>query len=153
MELEEGQLLRGTVSISGGDDGPCATWIVVAPHGKYHIHSIDNPLDLHCWPVYSAVHGLESGSMELLEVEPDHPMVQLQRAKERHGVEDAHLGLQDQMLDRMLLLLEEAVDTSAPYAHFAAGEILALTRRVILSGELRQQLEAQVHLLLNRLNG
>jgi hypothetical protein len=125
MDFSEGQIFKGNISMSGGDDGPTRSWIVVSPFNKTHIHSIDDPLDLHCWPLFSAQKGLEGGFLKLIKTDIRHPVVQLQRAKEKFNVSDVHLGLKGQSLVNMFKLLEHAVETCQPYAKHAAGEILA----------------------------
>jgi len=98
---------------------------VVSPFNKTHIYSIDDPLDLHCWPLFSAQKGIEGGYLKLLSTDIEHPAVLLQRAKERFGVSDVHLGLKGKALSKMFELLEHAVTTSQPYAAHAIGEILS----------------------------
>ncbi len=128
MAYTEGQIYEGIASLSGGTDR-FHRWIVVAPFGKTHIHSIDDPADLHCWPIAVLHTGLKTGTIRLVGEEPDHPMVQLQRAKEQFGVADSHLGLHGARLERMFELLRLAVANRAEYRHWAAGEIRALIDR------------------------
>jgi len=128
MEFSEGQIYKGNISMSGGDDGPTRSWIVVSPFNKTHIHSIDEPLDLHCWPLFSAQKGLEGGYLKLIKTDINHPVILLQRAKEQFGVDDLHLGLKGEPLIKMFCLLEHAVETCQPYATYAAGEILTFTQ-------------------------
>lgn len=128
MEFSEGQIYKGNISMSGGDDGPTRSWIVVSPFNKTHIHSIDEPLNLHCWPLFSAQKGLEGGYLKLIKTDKNHPVILLQRAKEEFNVSDVHLGLKGQSLINMFRLLEHAVETSQPYAVYAAGEILTFTQ-------------------------
>lgn len=125
MEFTEGQIYRGNISLSGGNDGPTQSWIIISPFEKIHIHSIDDPLDLHCWPLFPAQKGLEGGYLKLIETNIQHPVMCLQRAKEKLGISDIHMGLQGESLGRMFELLGQAVATSQPYALYAAGEILA----------------------------
>ncbi|MDT8283368.1 MAG: hypothetical protein RQ982_11265, partial [Gammaproteobacteria bacterium] len=125
MKFTEGQIFKGNITMSGGNDGPTRSWIVVSPFNKTHIHSIDDPLDLRCWPLYSAQKGIEGGYLELIEIDLDHPVMQLQRAKEKFDLNDVHLGLQGESLGKMFQLLEQAVANDLSYAPYAAGEILA----------------------------
>ncbi|MFW2373678.1 MAG: hypothetical protein ACN4GM_11205 [Gammaproteobacteria bacterium] len=129
MNFTEGQIFKGDISLSGGNGGPTRSWIVVSPFNKLHIHSIDDPLELHCWPVFSAQKGIEGGYLKLIETNIDHPVMQLQRDKEKRGIPDAHMGLHGESLDKMFQLLEQAVADGLPYAPYAAGEILALIDR------------------------
>lgn len=147
MELQEGQILEGTISISGGA-GPLRRWIVVAPSGKTHIHSVDNPVELHCWPIHAALTGLENGKLKLIGYEPDHPVLRLQRAKEAIGVTDAHMGLNQASLDKMIDLLERAAMVGEAYTPYAAGEILALMPRALYSEEEVRAIERRVHDIL-----
>ena len=66
IKLEEGQIYEGTISLSG-NDGLKRRWIVVSPFGKTHIHSIDDPTDLHCWPASLVQEGVHNGRMKLVE--------------------------------------------------------------------------------------
>lgn len=147
VELQEGQILEGTISISGGA-GPLRRWIVVAPSGKTHIHSVDNPVELHCWPIHAALTGLENGKLKLIGYEPDHPVLRLQRAKEAIGVTDAHMGLNQASLDKMIDLLERAAMVGEAYTLYAAGEILALMPRTLYSEEEVRAIERRVHDIL-----
>lgn len=132
MELEEGQIYEGTLSISGGD-GPFRRWLVVSPFGKTHIHSVDDPLDLHCWPASLVEPGIESGRLSYVGREPDHPAIRVQRLKERLGVRDVHLSIDERQLHRLLDALRAAVADEADYAAYLAGEILsALARSALL---------------------
>lgn len=143
VELQEGQIFEGTISMAGGV-GPLRRWIVVAPSGKTHIHSIDDPVDLHCWPINAALAGLENGNLKLVGYEPDHPVLRLQRAKEALGVTDAHMGLNPASLNKMIDLLERAAMTGEAYTPYAAGEILALMPRTLYSEEEVQEIERRV---------
>jgi len=129
MKFREGQIFKGTISLSGGSDGPTRHWIVVSPFNKTHIHSIDDPLDLHCWPLFSAQKGIEGGYLKLIETNINHPVMQLQREKEKFDINDVHMGLHDKSLNKMFLLLEHAVANGLAYAPYAAGEILAFIDR------------------------
>ncbi len=145
MKFKEGQILKGNITLSGGSDGPTMRWIVVSPFDKTHIHSIDDPLDLHCWPLFSAQEGIEGGYLELVETDTNHPVVQLQREKEKLGIHDAHMGLQGESLDNMFQLLEQAVANGLSYAPYAAGEILAFTDRVDHSEEQAEDIKNLVN--------
>jgi len=129
MALKEGQIYQGNISLTGGSGEETQNWIVVAPFDKMHIHSIDDPLELHCWPIFSAQKGLEEGHLKLITTDIHHPVVLLQHAKEALDIPDTHMGLHGESLRKMFELLEQAVATGKPYAPFAAGEILALTDR------------------------
>jgi len=129
MKFREGQIFKGNITLSGGNDGPTRSWIVVSPFNKTHIHSIDDPLDLHCWPLFSAQKGIEEGYLELIETDIDHPVMQLQREKENLDINDVHMGLQGESLNKMFQLLEQAVANGLSYAPYAAGEILAFVDR------------------------
>ncbi len=124
MTLEEGQIYEGEVASFGGD-GPNGKWIVVAPFGKTHTHSLDDPKDLHCMPVAIAEHAIRTGRLRLVGCDREHPVVQLQRAKEQLGIRDSHMGLHGSSLNQMIGLLEQAVERREAYAPFAAGEIFA----------------------------
>lgn len=147
MELQEGQVFEGAISISGGV-GPLRRWIVVAPSGKTHIHSIDNPVELHCWPLHAALTGLENGNLKRIGYEPDHPVLRLQRAKEALGITDAHMGLNQASLDKMIDLLERAAMVGETYTPYAAGEIIALMPRTLYSEEEALAIERRVHDIL-----
>ena len=150
MTFTEGQIFKGTISLTGGNDGPTMSWIVISPFNKMHIHSIDDPLDLHCWPLFSAEKGIEQGCLELVETDIDHPVLQLQREKEKLNISDGHLGLHGESLNEMLHLFERAAENGLSYEPYAAGEVLAFMDRAIHSKEkiksikslLRQQLHA-----------
>jgi len=125
MNFREGQIFKGNITLSGRNDGPTRSWIVVSPFNKTHIHSIDDPLDLHCWPLFSAQKGVDDGSFKLIETDVDHPVIQLQRAKENFDIHDVHMGLHGDALSKMLKLLEQSVTNDCSYAVYLAGEILA----------------------------
>jgi hypothetical protein len=127
MRFEEGQVYEGDVSISGAT-GPRHRWLVVAPFGRVHFHSIDDPLDLHCLTLDAAAQGVAAGALQLVDSERDHPILLLQREKERRGIHDVHLGLSGENLDAMYALLQEAVSEGASFAAYAAGEIKALLK-------------------------
>lgn len=132
MELEEGQIYEGNLSISGGD-GPFRRWLVVAPFGKIHIHCVDDPLDLHCWPASLLEPGIVSGRLRYVGTQPDHPGVRVQRVKESLGIRDVHLSINERQLERLLDALRTAVDEERDYAPYLAGEILsAITRSALL---------------------
>lgn len=129
MKLVEGQIYEGPVSAFGGD-GPLQRWMVVAPFGKMHCHSISDPLDLHCMPLAIAKEVTAEGRLTLTGTTTEHPVLRLQRRKESLGIQDAHLGLRGRNLERMLELLERAVADGDDYAPFAAGEVLSLLCRL-----------------------
>ncbi|MCP5315611.1 MAG: hypothetical protein H6955_18775 [Chromatiaceae bacterium] len=124
MDISESQIYEGPVTALGGE-GPNARWIVVNPAGRLHAHSLDDPLDLHCMPIGLLQIAFDAGRVRLIDTQPDHPVIHLQREKERLGIRDTHLGLHGAQLDAMLQLLEKAVATGADYARYLAGEILA----------------------------
>jgi hypothetical protein len=128
MNFREGQIFKGNITLSGRDDGPTRSWIVVSPFNKLHIHSIDDPLDLHCWPLFSAQKGIDNGSLKLIKTDADHPVIQLQRAKENFDIRDPHMGLHGDALNKMIELLEHSVASDYPYAAYLAGEILAFIK-------------------------
>lgn len=128
MKLVEGQIYEGPVSAFGGD-GPMQRWMVVAPSGKTHCHSISDPLDLHCMPLAIAEQAAAEGRLTLTETDGNHPVIRLQRRKEALGIQDAHLGLRGKNLERMLVLLEQAVSRDEDYASYAAGEVISLLCR------------------------
>lgn len=126
MQYNEGEIYEGTISLSGGE-GPLRRWIVVAPFGKAQIHSIDNPLELHCWPIALIELGVREGKLKFVGTDTNHPVITLQRVKERVGIEDSHLGLHGASLNAMLELLDCAAMTGEAYTPYVAGEILALS--------------------------
>lgn len=128
MQLQEGQIYAGTLSISGGD-GPFRRWIVVAPFGKTHIHSIDDPLDLHCWPASLIEPGIESGRLRYVDTVADHPALRVQRLKETLGVRDTHLSIDERQLERLLDALRATVNAGQDTAPYLAGEILGAVAR------------------------
>lgn len=147
MQLEEGQIYEGGISLSG-DDGPFRRWLVVAPFGKSHIHSIDDPLDLHCWPVTLVEWGVESGRLSYVDKQPDHSALEVQRIKERLGIRDVHLSISERSLERLLDTLCDAVEAGADYAPYLAGEILSAAMRSALMVGHSEQIVARVHSLL-----
>lgn len=147
MLLEEGQIYEGGISLSG-DDGPFRRWLVVAPFGKTHIHSIDDPLDLHCWPVTLVEWGVESGRLSYVDKQPDHSALEVQRIKERLGIRDVHLSISEHSLERLLDALCDAVEAGADYAPYLAGEILSAALRSALMVGHSEQIVARVHSLL-----
>lgn len=150
MPLEEGQIYQGNVSLSGGE-GPERRWIVVTPDGKLHAHSIDNPLEMHCLTVDAMRRGIENGRLHLAGTDSQHPVLQLQREKQQRHIRDSHLGLSGRQLDSMLNLLDDASETNAPYALFAAGEILALANAVLCGPEKLDQVRQRVQANLDHL--
>jgi hypothetical protein len=128
MDFEEGQIYEGRVSLMG-EEGPLRNWLVVAPFGKLHIHSIDDPLDLHCWPAATLKMGSESERVRLVGNDAGHPVIRLQRLKEEMGIQDSDLGLSNENLHKMLRLLHRLLDEQSELGPYAAGEVLALMRR------------------------
>ncbi len=151
MDLQEGQIYEGMVSALGGT-GPSQHWIIVKPFGKTHAHSIDNPLDLHCMPVAVSHKAIDEGTLRLVETNPDHPVVRLQREKERQHIQDAHLGLHGKDMRKMLDLLEAATAAGEDYAPYAAGEILALLSHSRNTKSEVNDIRERVDVLVNRLN-
>jgi len=148
--IKEGQIYEGTISISGGNDIQ-RKWIVVSPFGKTHIHSIDNPLELHCWPAPLIEEGLKKGLLSLVGEDPTHPMVRLQRDKEAMQIHDTHLGLDGERVNRMLDLLQSATESGGETAPYVAGEILASLKRSNFSDDDRNEIEFLVNEQLNKL--
>ena len=147
MQIEEGQVYEGGISLSGGD-GPHRRWLVVSPFGKAHIHSVDDPLDLHCWPASLVQSGIESGRLWYVDKLPDHPAIHVQRLKEQLGVRDAHLSLSEQALERLLEALRMSIVAGEAYAPYLAGEILAATAHSALLLGRREQIIAAVQAVL-----
>lgn len=143
-DIEEGQIYEGEISISGSI-GPMRHWIVVAPFGKLRIHSIDNPIELHSWPL-SLIHQHDAeGWLKLVRTDSNHPVVRLQRVKEVMGIADSHLGLSDESLKKMLTIIKQGALYGEDYIPYAVGEVLAFME---LDGHssasyhpVRQQLE------------
>jgi parvulin-like peptidyl-prolyl isomerase len=75
-------------------------------------------------------------------------VVRLQRAKERKGIHDIHLGLSEEALARMLELLAEAVAGGEDYAPNAAAEIDAFIDRGLFDRARQAAVRAQVEALL-----
>lgn len=147
MELEEGQIYEGTLSISGSD-GPFRRWLVVSPFGKTHIHCVDDPLDLHCWPASLVEPGIESGRLHYVGNDPDHPAIRVQRLKETLGVRDVHLSINELQLERLLDALRSAAAEEADYAPYLAGEILSAIARSALLLDRRGAIAHAVHSIL-----
>lgn len=147
MQFEEGQIYEGGISISGGD-GPFRRWLVVAPFGKTHIHCIDDPLELRCWPLALVTWGIESGRLRYVGYNADHPALEVQRVKERLEVHDAHLSLSEKSLQRLIDALEDALEQGEEYALYLAGEILASASHSALLPSRRARLIGNVHALL-----
>lgn len=147
VQLEEGQVYQGTIAPLGGD-GPRRRWLVVAPFGKMHLHSIDDPTDLHCMPLTTALQGIADGRLKLVGRDLDHPALQLQRTKEQVNIRDTHLSLYGKALNDMLALLEYAVREEQPYAPYAAGEILALINDAIYTAPQVEAVRQHVHEIL-----
>lgn len=148
MQLEEGQIYEGSISISG-DDGPFRRWIVVSPFGKTHIHCLDEPLHLRCWPAMLVEAGVQSGRLHYTGTMPDHPIIQVQRVKESLGVRDAHLGVSTQNLQRLLDTLRQAVRDEQDYAPYLAGEILAAADRTAILEHRHQEIQETVMAILD----
>ncbi len=142
--VSEGQIYEGTVSISG-ESGPYHRWMVIAPFGRVHALSIDNPFDPHCLPLHPLQRGLESGRLRYVESEADHPMLQLQRVKELHQVRDTHLGLAGDNIDKMLAILEDAIEKQLSYAPYAAAEILTLLSESLCAPDQEQRVRNRVY--------
>lgn len=147
MQLEEGQVYEGGISLSGGE-GPFRRWLVVAPFGKTHLHSVDDPLDLHCWPATLVEWGIESGRLSYVGKISNHPALEVQRIKERLGVRDVHLSISEQSLNRLLDALREAIETGAGCAAYLAGEILSAALHSALMVGRSEKIVAAVHSLL-----
>lgn len=145
--LSEGQIYEGGISISG-ESGPYRRWIVIAPFGRLHAHSIDDPFDLHCLPLYPLTKGLENGRLRYVENELDHPMVQLQRVKEAFQVRDTHMGIAGCNVEKMMAILEDAVAQNQAYAPYAAAEILTLLSDSLCTPEEEQTIRERVYSLL-----
>lgn len=126
MDFRPGDIYQGAIT-AFGHEGPLTHWIVVDPFGRTHFHSIDDPYHLHCMPLAIAEAALLDGRLEWLMYDPEHPVIELQRVKESMEIPDSHLGLKGPFLTRMLVLLENAVASGAPYAPYAAGEIISLS--------------------------
>lgn len=147
MQLEEGQIYEGGISLSGGD-GPYRRWLVVAPFGKTHIHSIDEPLELHCWPATLVEWGIESGRLTYVGKQSNHPALDVQRIKERLRVRDVHLSISEQSLGRLLDALRDALEMNADCAPYLAGEIFAAATHSALMTGRGEQIVAAVEGLL-----
>lgn len=149
MNLKEGQIYEGNVSLMG-EEGPRHKWLVVAPFGKTHIHSIDDPLELHCWPAMTLLRGLETNRVELVGHNPNHPVIQLQQRKEAMAIKDSDLGLSNSNLHKMLTLLQQLFDESSELALYAAGEVFALMRRTPIPDAHAKSIERHIHHLLKK---
>ena len=148
MQLQEGQVYEGTISISG-DDGPFRRWIVVAPFGKTHIHCIDEPLRLRCWPAALVEAGVQSGRLRLVDTVSDHPIIAVQRLKETLKVPDTHLAISARNLQRLLDALRDAVRAKLDYAPYLAGEILAAVERTAVLAHRQDDVATKVHAILD----
>lgn len=149
MNLQEGQVFEGRLSLTGAE-GPMRRWLIVAPFGKTHIHSIDNPLETHCWPARAISEGLAAERVKLVDFCPDHPMIRLQRAKEAYGIRDTALGLPRDRLEKMLKLVKQLVDKDREVALYAAGEIIELLQRTALPKAEVKAVERYVGRLLKQ---
>jgi hypothetical protein len=147
VKLQEGQVYEGHVSLSGGE-GPLRRWLVVAPFGKTHIHSIDNPLSTHCWPAWAISEGMAAERARLVDFCPDHPMIRLQRAKEVWGIRDTALGLPRQALEQMVALMRQAMTDDKDMAVYAAGEIIELLKRTPLPRAQTKSIERHLDKVL-----
>jgi hypothetical protein len=127
LSFEEGHIYEGDVTALGGE-GPPQRWIAVAPFGKRALHSIGHPLDLHYMPVCVAADLITTNRLHTAGLDPHHPVVRLQRAKEFFNIRDTHMGIYENNLQEMINLLEEAIHTGEDYAVYAAGEILAMLK-------------------------
>lgn len=145
--VSEGQIYEGAVSISG-ETGPYHRWMVIAPFGRMHALSIDDPFDLHCLPLHPLHQGLENGRLRYVESESDHPMLQLQRVKELYQVRDTHLGLAGDNIDKMLAILEDSIANQQDYAAYAAAEILTLLSESLCTPEEEQRIRGRVYELV-----
>lgn len=146
-ELSEGQIYEGDISLSG-EIGPFRRWIIIAPFGLLHAHSIDDPYDLHCLPLYPLTKGLESGRLRYVDDLLDHPIVQLQRVKEAMQVRDTHMGIAGVNIERMMAILEDAVAHDRGYAPYAAAEILTLLNDSLCTASEKQRICERVHELM-----
>ncbi len=144
MEIKEGQIYEGTISLSGSEDEK-RRWIVVSPFGKTQIHAIDDPTEPHCWPMSLIQDGLRSGRLKFIETCLTHPVLKLQRAKEAMNIRDIHLGFSEETLNKMLELLEDAAGTGKVYTPYAAGEILEFMTRSTFSPVYCHEVELQVN--------
>ena len=151
VEIKEGQIYEGTISLSGSDDVK-RRWIVVSPFGKTHIHSIDNPAELHCWPLSLIHEGLRNGKLRLIETSMNHPILLLQREKETYGIRDTHLGLEGDSLEKMFTLLQDAAESGKPYTLYAAGEIMEFIKRSAPATEHYSESQARVSHILETWN-
>ena len=147
VNLQEGQIYEGSISLTG-HEGQTRRWIVVAPFGKTHIHAIDNPTDLRCWPAALVEAGVRSGKLNLVETNPQHPVLALQRDKEAHNLQDLHLGFHGDALEKMLALLQEAATADKAYTPYAAGEILEFLKRTALRPERRKRFKDKVQKII-----
>ncbi len=147
MELQPGSIYEGSIG-SFGHEGALSRWIVISPFGKTHCHSIDDPFQLHCMPLAIACKAVEEGSLTLLEHAPYHPVMELQREKERMGISDSHLGLSGAQLKKMLDLLHAAAANDQPYLSYAVGELLSFVT-IRQSDDTRLQVYAELETLLN----
>ncbi len=143
MQVVESQIYEGEVSALGGE-GPAMRWIVVSPFGKTHAHSIDDPRNLHCMPLGILQRCIDEARLKHVDTRPNHPAIQLQRAKEERGLRDTHMGLHGDLLDLMLRFLRTAVAEHAEYAPFLAGEITALLATTELPADEIDTVRAEV---------
>lgn len=151
MTLQEGQVYEGGISLSGGD-GPFHRWIVVSPFGKTHIHSIDDPLNQHCWPATLIVQGIRSGRLRQTGYEPEHPAVLLQRVKESFGLRDTHLSLTDKTINGMIELIQDAAHKGMNYTPYAVGELFAHMKMTAISQSRADAITQGVNGILEQWN-
>lgn len=85
-----------------------------------------------------------------IDTRPDHPIIRLQRARERSGIGDTHLGLHHTDLKRLIALLESAAAEQLVYTSYLAGEILASLTSTNLSRDTQQSLRARVLTVVDR---
>jgi len=148
MNLQEGQIYEGRISMTGAD-GPLHRWMVVAPYGRTHIHSVDDPLDTHCWPAIAVTEGLSAGRVKLVDYNPDHPAIRLQRTKEAWDIPDTALGLPRDKLEKMVALMKDALVTDREMGLYAAGEIIELMARTPLPDAQAKSIERHIEKVLN----
>ena len=152
MELQEGQVYEGRISPTGGE-GPLRLWLVVAPFGNTQLHSIDDPLDTHCWPGTAVGEGMAHARVSLVGYEPDHPMIRLQRAKEACGIRDTAPRLPGDMLEKMVALMKQALVEDREVALYAAGEIIGLIQRTPVPDAQANSIEQHIGRPLDQRTG
>lgn len=149
MKLQPGDIYEGPIT-SFGHEGERSRWIVISPFGKTHCHSIDDPFDLHCMPLAIARQAVYDGRLVLVEHAAHHPVMELQREKERLGISDSHLGLRGEQLNRMIKLLRRAAHDNRDYLAYAIGELLSFVK-IHPSDSVRQQVFTEIeHIVTDR---